>query len=285
MLEDRSGRLTLVGAILEEIMLVTGCIVAVMGTENTDGEFEVIDLKLPDLPVQPPRREQREDSAPTANGHGDNATASNDPETTGGGKVAIVSGLSITGDEADGLARDLLEEILLGEAGGSEDQRESSSIHRLIIAGNSLATSAPKEDVTGKKPKKYGYDAAAYNAAPITHLDNFLAALLPSMPVTLLPGESDPANISMPQQPLHTALFPKSRAYASHPRSQESGWLDTTTNPWEGTIDGWRFLGNSGQPVNDIFKYVDGDDRLLMMESILRWRIQAPTAPDTLCES
>ena len=284
MLEDEAGRLTLAGAVLQEVMLVTGCIIAVMGTENTDGEFEVIDVKLPDLPIQPSRGEPQGNSAPAANGHGQKPGPSEPPRTSRGNKVAIISGLGVTGEEADGLTRDLLEEILLGEAGGSEDQEESSCISRLIIAGNSLAKPAPKDDISGKKPKKYGYDASAYNAAPITHLDNFLAALLPSIPVTLLPGESDPANISIPQQPLHTALFPRSRAYASHPRSQEAGWFDTTTNPWEGTIDGWRFLGNSGQPLNDIFKYVEGDDRLLMMESILRWRVQAPTAPDTLCK-
>ena len=36
--------------------------------------------------------------------------------------------------------------------------------------------------------KKYGYDAAAYNALPSQLLDGFLAGLLPSVPVTLLPG-------------------------------------------------------------------------------------------------
>jgi DNA polymerase delta subunit 2 len=43
-------------------------------------------------------------------------------------------------------------------------------------------------------------------------------------------------------------------------------------------------LGTGGQNVDDVFKYVDSDDRLGMMEAMCRWRCSAPTAPDTLCE-
>ena len=287
MLEDESGRLHLVGAILQDAMLVTGCIIAVVGTENAGGEFEVLDLKVPDLPLQPQRWDGDDGSAMAVNGNGESAVSSgtNAFKATTGGKVALVSGLGISGDESDSLALTLLEEYLLGETSDPEDQKNPARISRLIIAGSSLAQPPPpNEEATGKKQKKYGYDASAYNPAPITHLDRLLSALLPSIPVTLMPGESDPANVSLPQQPLHTALFSQSKAYASHPQSKDAGWFDTTTNPWEGNIDGWRFMGSAGQPINDIFKYVDGDDRLHMMESVLRWRVQAPTAPDTLCK-
>lgn len=43
------------------------------------------------------------------------------------------------------------------------------------------------------------------------------------------------------------------------------------------------FLGTSGQTLDDVYKYVEGDDRLGMAERLLRWRLVAPTAPDTLC--
>ena len=192
--------------------------------------------------------------------------------------------MDISGEEVDGLTLDILEDFLLGEASGVDSQQDVASISRLIIAGDSLQKLPQAKDENRiKKAKKYGYDASAYNSAPITRLDSFLSSLLASIPVTLLPGESDPASVAIPQQPLHTAMFVQSRAFASHPQSTEAGWFDTTTNHWEGTIDGWRFLGNSGQPISDIFKYVENDDRVLMMEQILRWRIQAPTAPDTLC--
>ena len=289
MLEDESGRLRLVGALLQQVMLVTGCIVAVIGTENSNGEFEVLDIKLADLPRQPQRWELEDSGYALTNGASKKRRKSDHPNQPTGGKIAIVSGLSITGEEDDSLSLDLLAEYLLGEVGTSVERESVASISRLIIAGNSLGRSTIKdetdEQATKNAVKKYGYDAAAYNPAPTMHLDNFLATLLPSLPITLIPGEADPASVALPQQPIHAAMLPRSRNYVNPPTIQEAGWFDTTTNPWEGDIDGWRFMGNGGQPVDDIFKYVDGDDRLEMMENILRWRIAAPTAPDTLCES
>lgn len=286
MLEDESGRLRLVGTPLQISMLVTGCIIAVMGTENADGDFEIIDLKFPDLPRQPQRWERDEADATMANGTGKSklAEAKDGKE---GGKIAIVSGLGVNGDEADTLTLDLLMEFLLGEACGPATQHEAGNISRLIIAGNSISEGAPlhvrDELDTKKSSKKYGYDSSAYNPVPTRLLDDFLATLLPSMPITLLPGDSDPANVSLPQQPIHPAMLPRSRNYGPTPET-EVGWFDSVTNPWEGDVDGWRILGNGGQPIDDVFKYVEGDERLEMMENLLRWRCGAPTAPDTLCE-
>ena len=290
MLEDESGRLRLVGTPLQTEMLVTGCIIAVMGTENANGDFEVVDLKVPDLPRQPQRWERDDSSAILANGATSGNSKKRNPDAeqrASGGKVAIVSGLGISGDEVDTLTQDLLMEYLLGEACGAPEQEEASKISRLILAGNSLAEAAPlpsRDELSGKKAsKKYGYDSSSYNPAPTAHLDDFLAALLPSIPITLLPGDTDPANVSLPQQQMHPALFPHSRAYAAIPGSDEPGWFDSVTNPWEGDVDGWRIMGTGGQPIDDVFKYVEGEDRLEMMENLMRWRCGAPTAPDTLC--
>jgi DNA polymerase delta subunit 2 len=288
MLEDESGRLRLIGAPLKTTMLVTGCIVAVMGTENANGDFEIIDLKVPDLPRQPQRWERSESTALLKNGLSGKKRKSEGHKGNEGSKVAIVSGLGISGDETSSLTIDLLMEYLLGEAGGHAEQQDLCKVSRLIIAGNALASASPlhaEDDLTdGKVSRKYGYDASTYNPAPTAHLDHFLAALLPSMPITLIPGETDPANMSLPQQPIHPAMLPHCRAYAALPGASEPGWFDSVTNPWEGDVDGWRMLGTGGQPVNDVFKYVEGDERLDMMESLLRWRCGAPTAPDTLCK-
>jgi DNA polymerase delta subunit 2 len=268
-------------------MLVTGCIVAVMGTENANGDFEIIDLRVPDLPRQPQRWERDDAQLILANGR-KTSKAKGQEKRTGGGKVAIVSGLGVSGDHADTMAMDLLMEYLLGEAGGTTDQADAGKISRLVIAGNSIYESTPStapDDLPDRKAgKKYGYDSSAYNPAPTTHFDYFLLNLLPSIPITLLPGETDPANVSLPQQPIHPAMFQHSRRYAALPGADEPGWLDCVTNPWEGDINGWRMMGNGGQPIDDIFKYVEGDDRLEMMEHLLRWRCAAPTAPDTLCK-
>jgi DNA polymerase delta subunit 2 len=289
MLEDESGRIRLVGNPLKTSMLVTGCIVAVMGTENSDGEFEIIDMKVPDLPRQPQRWE-RDNAELALNGvKKEKNETPEKPKTTEllkGSKIAFVSGLEISGDDGDSLSLELLMEYLLGEGGGTTEPREVKQISRLVVVGNSVADAYSQihEDAAeGKKTaKKYGYDAASYNPTPTAHLDNFLATLLPSIPITLIPGETDPANASMPQQPIHPALMPHSRAYSQPANTTDPGWFHSVTNPWEGDIDGWRIHATGGQPIDDVFKYVQSDDRIDMMECLLRWRCTAPTAPDTL---
>jgi DNA polymerase delta subunit 2 len=286
MLEDESGRLRLTGGFLRSVLLVTGAIVAVMGTENSDGDFEVLDIRVPDLPRQPPRWE-RDDGDAALQGK---SLSSPRPQN---GKVAIVSGLSISGDTGDTLTLDLLGEWLTGEAASLSDQTSAATISRLIIAGNSLAHAQPiptrEELIAAKKTsqKKYGYDAASYNAAPSDRLDTWLASLLPSVPITLLPGQSDPTSTALPQHPIHAAMFPHSRAYTEHPVPDQAqpavpNWFDSATNPCEFDVDGWRFLGTGGQTVDDVYRYVSGEERLEMMEAMMRWRLTAPTAPDTL---
>lgn len=306
MIEDESGRLRLTGSLLATTHLVTGAIVAVLGTENSGGDFEVIDIRVPDLPRQPRRWEHSKENNV---GNKDNG---------GGGKIAIVSGLGITGNSSDTLVLDLLTDYLLGYTGSSATKDESSGlppdpskIARLIIAGNSLGSSvstdaaAATDDADRPKKnhvKKYGYDASTYNPSPIMQLDSFLAEILPSIPVTLMPGENDPANYSLPQQGIHRAMFPTSRAYMSDPPTgdqlPEAGWFDSVSNPWEGDVEGWRIWCSSGQNVEDVLRYLDfadadtttsandgdtSESRLRVLEAMLRWRCGVPTAPDTLC--
>ena len=295
-LEDESGRIKLVGDKLQSLFLVTGCIIAAMGTENANGELEVIDIKFPDLAPQPDRWALSKPPATKGvgkpKGSPDADEEMTDARSRGsGGKIAIVSGLAFSGTDAShSLELNLLLEYLLGEALDPAAQQELAQVSRLIIAGNSISLEdrRPVVDESQKEKKaqqkKYGYDASSYNALPSQLLDEFLASLLPTMPVTLLPGAQDPATASYPQQPIHTAMFPTARAYAAPPASDEQGWFDTVTNPWEGELDGWRVLGTGGQNIDDISKYVDSEDRLGMMEATCRWRCTAPTAPDTLCK-
>ena len=304
MVEDESGRLRLTGAVLKDQLLVTGAIVSVMGTENRDGEFEVIDLKVAGLPSQRPRY-SFEGQSPE--------TTSNKPT-----KIALVSGLQLTGETGATLSHDLLLEFLLGESASPILQNLGSQISRLVILGNSLAESNPlgvrddpfapgalsKKAIMTASSKKYGYDASTYNPAPTAQLDTFLSTLLPSLPITIIPGDTDPANVSLPQQPLHPALFPRSRAYADPPNpsatNKSAGTypsqkkknppppeypFHSTTNPSYASLSGRLCLFTAGQPTTDIMKYVPIDDditTLELMEATLNWRLIAPTAPDTL---
>ncbi|THU56700.1 hypothetical protein C4D60_Mb11t19970 [Musa balbisiana] len=44
----------------------------------------------------------------------------------------------------------------------------------------------------------------------------------------------------------------------------------------------YRFLGTSGQNIDDLFKYSEAKNKLEFMERTLRWRHLVPTAPNTL---
>ncbi|KAI2633828.1 DNA polymerase alpha/epsilon subunit B-domain-containing protein [Xylaria nigripes] len=288
-LEDESGRICLVGDFISDILLVTGCIIAVMGTENVHGQLEVIDLKFPDLPPQIERWAVSKPSTPdetekSVKSEDDDVEMADIQAQEGGRKIAIVSGLEFSSRDAKhAIELQLLLEYLLGETLDPTAQRELSQITHLIIAGNSIMLKPPAEKAGKKKTeKKYGYDSSLYNPVPSRLLDEFLSTILPTIPVTLLPGAQDPANTSYPQQPIHRAMFPLSRAFMATPGSDETNWFDPVTNPWEGEIDGWRVLGTGGQNVDDIFKYVGSDDRVGMMEAMCRWQCCAPTAPDTL---
>lgn len=307
MLEDESGRLRLTGNALRSTHLVTGVIIAALGTETSNGDFDVIDIKVPDFPPQPKRWERAiSDKTDTKL-----KQVSNTRDTKRSSKIALISGLGVSGSSTDSLALDLLTDYLLGYTGADgEDDTSPTRISRLIIAGNSLGdaevpNAANTDNLDAALPKKrqakkYGYDASAYNPSPITQLDNFLSEILPSIPVTLMPGETDPANVSLPQQGIHRAMLPRARLYCSDGDSDaEPGWFDSVTNPWEGYVDGWRLWGCSGQNVDDVLRYLDfadedgnidavgsdGETRLKVMEAMLRWRCAVPTAPDTLCTS
>lgn len=52
MLEDESGRIRLIGKVLEDVPLVTGVIVGVLGAETSSGDFEAVDLCFPGLAPQ-----------------------------------------------------------------------------------------------------------------------------------------------------------------------------------------------------------------------------------------
>ncbi|KAL7004740.1 DNA polymerase delta small subunit Cdc1 [Cystobasidiomycetes sp. EMM_F5] len=265
MLEDESGRVRLIGKIIEErkFPLVTGVIAAILGAETQSGDFEVVDICFAGMAPQPsssaaPKRDATEEDA----------------------YVALISGLELgINDAAADFRVGLLAEWLLGESGSEEEIQQARQVTRVILAGNSMCqpnrTQVNESTSTSdKKPKKtYGYDSTVYSAAPTAHLDNFLCELLPSVDVELMSGEKDPNGSTVPQQPLHHALLPNAAKYSGFYRRTNPCWLE---------VAGTSFLGTSGQNIDDIFKYLDSHDRISMSCSTLEWSHMAPTAPDTL---
>lgn len=95
------------------------------------------------------------------------------------------------------------------------------------------------------------------------------------MPVTILPGESDPTGTLLPQQPLPRAMFGTVKGYDN---------FECVTNPMWMSAGSTSILAHAGQPLSDMFKYLPSPPatRIGIAASTLHWRHMAPTAPDTL---
>ncbi|KAI7941838.1 hypothetical protein MJO29_013912 [Puccinia striiformis f. sp. tritici] len=258
MLEDESGRVRLVGIDRSKYTLVTGIIIGVLGRETSKGDFQVLEILYPGAPPQP------------------------SPLSTGEqGLVAIVSGLDLNSNSTKSEHRvDVLLEWLNGNIGAKDHQELARKVGRLIVAGNlTKITHTQNQDHTLKESsiksnKRTVYSESSSTTTTTTEkADDFLTEL--KIPIDLMPGNQDPTIQSLPQQPLHTCLFPKS---SSKPDRQ----LVMGPNPWWAQIGGSTFLGTSGQNSDDIFRYVGHEDRLRIAGDMLRWSHIAPTAPDTL---
>lgn len=114
---------------------------------------------------------------------------------------------------------------------------------RVILAGDSVqAADAQQLKERSKQQSKGSGSAGQQLSTPSKQLDVLLAQCLGSCPADIMPGASDPANIALPQQPLHPVLFPHSARFTT---------LQRVTNPYELCLGGALLLGHSGQPLTD----------------------------------
>ena len=141
--------------------------------------------------------------------------------------------------------------------------------------------------------RRYGNDVASFSLHPILNLSAHLLDLALVMPIHILPGESDPSGVIMPQQPLPRAMFGEASKLTTFSCETNPTYLKLATSeepqnspsaPSNRPVVERTLLINSGQPLNDIFKYLPNPPhtRLSILESTIRWRHMAPTAPDTL---
>ncbi|XP_022744140.1 DNA polymerase delta small subunit-like isoform X3 [Durio zibethinus] len=223
-----------------------GVVVALHGKETTAGDFFVEDILEAGLPPQIERPlKSREDKY-----------------------VVFVSGLSIGSSSSNPLQFQLLVDHITGHLGDEEEQGLAAEIVYLVIAGNSVDIShrlLNGQNLTSKDQSRL--------SEPIKELDILLTQIAASLPLDIMPGSSDPANFSLPQQPLNRCLFPGSATYNT---------FRSCTNPHCFELDSIRFLGTSGQNIDDLTKYSEAEDKLDFLERTLKWRHLAPTAPNTL---
>lgn len=146
---------------------------------------------------------------------------------------------------------------------------------RLVIVGNSLSSSTQSKDMINKA-KYLTKNYVAGSVSAVKQLDEYLAQLISKMEVDVMPGEFDPSNLMLPQQPLHHAMLSKSIG------SNFKYNLHTRTNPYKFVLNDVCFLGASGQFVDDIRKSTSVDDPIELMRLTLEAGHLAPTCPDTL---
>ncbi|NXK00870.1 DPOD2 polymerase, partial [Corythaixoides concolor] len=227
-----------------------GTIFAVYGSEQDEGKFLVEDHCFANLPRPLPWKGPDSDRF-----------------------VLLVSGLGLgSGSGESLLGTQLLVDTVTGQLGAEGEQSCAARISRVILAGNLLSQNTQSRD-TINKAKYLTKKTQAASVEAVKMLDEILLQLCTSVPVDVMPGEFDPTNYTLPQQPLHRCMLPLASAYAT---------LQLVTNPYQADLDGVRFLGTSGQNVSDIFRYSSMDEHLEILEWTLLAGHISPTAPDTL---
>lgn len=256
-MEDEGARMTLRGSQLPIGTLATGMVVAVRGVDDGNGAFCVSDICHVDLPPQ--HAMPRTDS-------GVAKSESDDP------RVAILSGLGVGASDVDPMPLHLAVDYLTGMLGSREEQAGvGRNVVACLLAGNLLEG---VEQIGSGATEGLAKRAQGVNLGPLRELDAALTQLSSAMPVALMPGGQDPTNYVLPQQPFHRCMVP---AAATFPAT-----FFRCPNPADLEIAGVSFVGTSGQNVDDLWRSTTSDDRLVLMESLLRCRHLAPTAPDTL---
>ncbi|KAL5739704.1 hypothetical protein ACOSP7_028598 [Xanthoceras sorbifolium] len=244
-LEDESGRVKLGGMLLPSTY-VTGNVVALHGKETGAGNFLVQDVLEAGLAPQIEfPLTSREDKY-----------------------VVLVSGLSVGSSTSNPLQFQLLVDHITGHLGDEKEQAIAAQIVHVIIAGSSV--DIPRGLLNGQTLASKDQSRLS---EPIKELDIMLTQIAAGVPLDIMPGPNDPANFSLPQQPLNRCLFPGAASYNT---------FRSCTNPHCFELDNIRFLGTSGQNIDDLQKYSEAKDKLEFMERTLRWRNLCPTAPNTL---
>jgi len=257
-LEDETGRIRLnfENCSFGADTFLTGTVIAIKGQETPSGDFSVDDICFPGIPSLTIPYSLENDVF-----------------------VMFVSGIGLGATWNIPMREAMFLDFISGKLGNEEDYRFCSQIAHLFVLGN-LLCDVGQETLMKKLQEQQTMNAGQqfFNAEHLISADRFLTTLLSTIPVTLLPGEMDPTNFLLPQQPLHPCLLPSSSKYIS---------LRRVTNPYQCQVNGRNILACSGQNVDDACRYSKFDwnsveDRLLIMENFLNYRHLCPTAPDTL---
>lgn len=267
-LEDEKARMVLRG--VEELInkVVTGVTIIVKGSAASGGEFEVTDWRFAGIP---PSRCSKGGSTAVSDDKAATTAATGSSRARRRKYVALVSGLGIGNPSGESLGVSLMVDWLTGVLGSPQDNEIAAQVVRVVVAGGVLHKVA--KDALAAPTTHTSFRAANHVLQPVKEMDMVLTELASGVPVDVMPGASDPASQSLPQQPLHRCMMPGASAFST---------FNSATNPHSFSADGVAFLGTSGQNVDDVWKYAEIGSAADILGAMLEWRHLVPTAPDTL---
>lgn len=249
-LEDENGRLVLDPSHLDTDWsdLVTGVVLGIRGVIKEDAILQVLDIIYPQASL-PKQVSQFKDEY-----------------------ICLLSGLEIGNPNLDHTYISTLIESFLGSI--DEDEEIFSKITRMVILGDSIFKPLAARTVDRRAVGESEIKGFQEMSSSLKQLDTFLSECSGIFPVDIVPGELDPTNASLPQQPLSPYLFPKSSSYTA---------LQSVPNPYEFELNDVSFLCTSGQNIAGLSQFVpEGRSEIDLMKLTLKYRHLAPNAPDAL---
>ena len=184
-------------------------------------------------------------------------------------RLCCVSGLNIS--DTIPLQCHLLFEFLSAQTGFVEDAKLTAHIARVVLLGNSVAMPRLPFQRIRQDSKEITRTLQC-----VENFDLLLTQVLPTTPLTVVPGASDPTPILVPQQPLHPSLLQRSLKFSS---------LERAPNPYAATVGEKRVLMTAGQNIQDMVRQIAPAVSIIdAMALTLQWGILFPTDPNT-CRS
>ncbi|XP_034105851.1 DNA polymerase delta subunit 2 [Drosophila albomicans] len=243
-LEDELQRVRLQGDHIAGRSLATGIVCAVKGGTDSEGFFNVEDILFFESGPQ-------------------KSLTLKSPA-----KLVLVSGLDQLQAHNYVDALNMFQYWLSGSLGNSKD---AASMVRLIVAGNSVRSTAVANVPTLQVARSQANANDTVQA--VSQLDSWFAAWAQALHVDLMPGAYDPANFMLPQQPFHKCMFPQAGRLSS---------FQAVSNPYSCRLNSALIVGTGGQNVADLLRSTGLESSLEALRCTLTWGHIAPTAPDTL---
>jgi DNA polymerase delta subunit 2 len=250
-LEDENGRIKIDTTRLETewMTLVTGVVVGVRGIVKEDAILHALDLYFPEASFPKEINIYKDEY------------------------ICFVSGLEIGYPYLSHTLFHVFIDFFLG-AMDESDNGISTKIVRMVILGDSIYKPLDARTIDRKAVGENDLKGFQEMSSSLKQLDAIISELSGIFPVDLVPGEMDPTNASMPQQPLSPYLFPYGSLYSA---------LQSFPNPYEFKLDEVSILCTSGQNIVALSSYIpENISTTELMALTLKFKHLAPNAPDAL---